>query len=510
MVVCLAGASAIRFSGLSDRELWLDEVCTHYCVKHWDAWPADGPDREREVTHRAYFGLLRGWAALAGNEAWGLRSFSAVAGVATVGILGLVTAGLVGRGAGLVAAGLAAVHPLHVHYSQEARAYSLWCLVVTLLLLVLFRAARTLRWRWWVAYAGLAWFTLAIHDYSVFFLPATAAGVLVANDRARFFRQWAAVSGVVGLLIAPTMLGFLRSQIGGGSKAWIAREWAGYPPWTAAARSVWAMLPSGGYPRILGSLASVTSYGSIVLTLGLMIWTLVRRSWVGGGRVGAAAGLVSLGFLATAWVFSATFHPAYVVGRYDLAAWAGVMIGLATLIVSAGRAVGGRRAGLVATGLVTATFVSGSLLTLQAVRTVPATQDLAKRSRRLAAVVEDGDLLVCVAMYKWFLLYEWDRIGFHPHAVSFPSEHDRQLGWEDGASELKRPESITRSVAAIGELAAAALERGQRVWLIARGKPEGTRWEVDRQLFGGLTARGFTVEPVDEWLGLARVERKAK
>jgi len=231
---------------------------------------------------------------------------------------------------------------------------------------------------------------------------------------------------------------------------------------------------------------------------------------VSGGRVGAAAGLVSLGFLGTAWVFSATFYPAYVVGRYDLAAWTGVMIALATLLVSTGRAIGGRRARFVATGLVTAAFASGSLLTLKAVRAVPATQDMAERSRRLSAAVEDGDLLVCVAMYKWFLQYEWDRIGFHPHAVSFPMEHDRQLGWEDGASELRRPESIARSIEAIWEQASTTLERGNRVWLIVQGKPEGARWEVDRRLLAGLTARGFTVEPVDEWLGLARVERETK
>lgn len=509
LLLCTLVACVLRFSRLTTRELWLDEVCTFYCVKHWDAWPADGPDKEREVTHRVYYFLLRGWTSLVGQDAWGLRSFSAAVGVLGVAALGLVAAGWMGRGAGLIAAGLAAVHPLHVHYSQEARGYALWCLVVTLLLHALFRAATTLRWRWWAAYAVAAWIAIGVHDYSVFLLPATILASLLAVDRKRFALHWAGATAAVGILIAPMMWSFLQSQVGGGSKAWIAREWDSYPPALAIARSLWAMLPSGGYPRYLGPLAAVTGYGSVVLAFGLLIAAAIRHRAAKNPklRAGAVGMLVSLGFLMTAWLFSATVYPSYVVARYDLAAWPGILLGLVALILAVGGAMMRRGVRMFVTVAITAAFALGSISALRTVRSAPASLDLSQRARLMTAMVGDDDLLISVAMYKWFLLYEWDQVGFSPKAVSFPPAHDRQLGWEDGATELRNPREIEKGVAAIVAAAETTIDRGDRVWLIAQGKPEGPRWEVDQRLFAGLAAKGLEVTPVDEWLGLAKVDR---
>ena len=73
-------------------------------------WPGSGPRRPA-------------------NTEYGLRSLSALAGVATVPVAYLIGAELRGRRAGLMAAALVAVNPMLLWYSQEARAYALLVLL---------------------------------------------------------------------------------------------------------------------------------------------------------------------------------------------------------------------------------------------------------------------------------------------------------------------------------------------------------------------------------------------
>ena len=134
-----------RFDGLARRDMWLDESCTFYAVHHFFAWPADGPDRLRELAHTPYFLLLRLWSDVFGQSAWGLRSFSAVAGSLAIPLIALLGTCIGNRRVGLIGAAIASVHPLHIYYSQEARGYALWALAATISLYVLQKAARTLR-----------------------------------------------------------------------------------------------------------------------------------------------------------------------------------------------------------------------------------------------------------------------------------------------------------------------------------------------------------------------------
>ena len=72
-----------------------------------------------------YYALAWLWTQVTGTGEFGLRSLSALAGVATVPVAYLLGAELRGRRAGLVAAALVAVNPMLLWYSQEARAYAL-------------------------------------------------------------------------------------------------------------------------------------------------------------------------------------------------------------------------------------------------------------------------------------------------------------------------------------------------------------------------------------------------
>ncbi|MFH1108716.1 MAG: glycosyltransferase family 39 protein [Planctomycetota bacterium] len=546
MAATLALAAWIRFGELTAQQLWIDEAATFYCVHHWDAWPADGPDRDREVTHRAYFFLLRWWTYAFGDDAWGLRSFSAAIGVITVAVIGLVAAKLCGPWIGLAVAFLAAVHPLHIHYSQEARAYSLWCLEITLLVYWLHAATSTGRFAYWVAYAVVAWIALKTHDYTIFWLPATVCMMLAAPARGRALRSWFIAHAAILLAVAPSMWSFLQTQVGGGSKSWIRREWLTYPPLLALPKSLWAMLASGSYPNYLGPLAAVSRYdtsplnvasvilirwGPAALIAGALVVVLWRQSasrqrprpadtadapidnrqsapvlsLEGIGNLKAAS--VGLVFLLLAFAFSCVVYPSYVVGRYDLAAWPCVMIGTGSLVGAMARSFGGVRRRAVAGVGATAALGMCSLWTALGARAVPIQNDIPERARFIVEHTEADDLFVSVSMYKWFMAYEWERLGFHPRVISFPPEHDRQLGWEDAEAELTAPQRLAAGVEEVVRRVTQTLDRGERVWLLAHGTPHGPRWEVDRTLFAALRAAKIDIEPLDEWTGLARLQR---
>ena len=76
-----------------------------------------------------YYALAWVWTQVTGTGEFGLRSLSALAGVATVPVAYLLGAELRGRRAGLMAAALVAVNPMLLWYSQEARAYALLVLL---------------------------------------------------------------------------------------------------------------------------------------------------------------------------------------------------------------------------------------------------------------------------------------------------------------------------------------------------------------------------------------------
>ena len=74
----------------------------------------------------------RVWSRLFGTGEAGLRSLSALFGIATVFVAYLAGARLFSRAAGLVVAALTAVSPFMVWYSQEARSYALFMLLAAL------------------------------------------------------------------------------------------------------------------------------------------------------------------------------------------------------------------------------------------------------------------------------------------------------------------------------------------------------------------------------------------
>ena len=138
-----------------------------------------------------YYALAWVWTQVTGTGEFGLRSLSAVAGVATVPVAYLIGLELRGRRAGLMAAALVAVNPMLLWYSQEARAYALLALLCAALAALLrarpARAAGGATSPLWGVASGLA---LATHYFAVFPIAAEAIWLLRRRGRASSSGLW--------------------------------------------------------------------------------------------------------------------------------------------------------------------------------------------------------------------------------------------------------------------------------------------------------------------------------
>ena len=202
-------AAVARFATLSAQSYWLDESqAAHELTLSFGsmlrAWSS------AEWNTPLYLIIAWPWAKVFGTGEAGLRSLSAVLGVGLVPLLYLCGRELVSRRAGLVAAGLAAVNPFLIWYSQEAREYMLLLVLCTGSLLFFARAWRTRSTRdlvWWAVLSALALLT----QYFAGFLIAGEGLLLLYRLRNRACVIACAVQVVVLAPFIPHVLPRLRS-----------------------------------------------------------------------------------------------------------------------------------------------------------------------------------------------------------------------------------------------------------------------------------------------------------
>src|SRR3954454_23914778 len=160
-------AAAVRFSTLSLQSYWLDEAVTvHLLRDSFGDMIAAIPDSES--TPPLYYAIAWLWSKLFGTGEVGLRSLSALFGTATVPLAYLAAKTLATRRVGLVVAALAAVNPLLVWFSQEARAYALLVLLTTAGLAAFARVLERPAGRALAAWAPLSALALAAHYFALF------------------------------------------------------------------------------------------------------------------------------------------------------------------------------------------------------------------------------------------------------------------------------------------------------------------------------------------------------
>jgi 4-amino-4-deoxy-L-arabinose transferase-like glycosyltransferase len=200
-------AAALRFATLGVQSYHHDEIVTASRILRDGFWHAMEAVGFSESAPPLYYAVAWLWTQVTGTGEVGLRSVSAVAGVATVPVAYLLGAELRSRRAGIVAAALVAVNPMLLWYSQEARAYALFVLLSAISLLYCVRAAERGRRRDSIGWGVASALALATHYFAIF--PIAAEAVWLWRRRGR--ESGGAFPGIwilagAALLLAPLVV----------------------------------------------------------------------------------------------------------------------------------------------------------------------------------------------------------------------------------------------------------------------------------------------------------------
>ncbi len=182
----VAVAAGLRFYRLGFQELWMDEGVSFGMATVEDFRAA----LRREYNPPVYYLLQRLWLLPFGESEAALRSLSAVFG--TLFVAAIIWGGRVflGPATGLWSGALAAIAPLHIYYSQEARPYALLSLAIVLITITLWRAVQVGTWSRWLAFSSCTLFALATHYFAVLVLAPAGLLVLLWPAAVRGDRRW--------------------------------------------------------------------------------------------------------------------------------------------------------------------------------------------------------------------------------------------------------------------------------------------------------------------------------
>jgi len=162
----LALAVPVRWIDLGGPSLWDDEMHTVvFAQRPLSTMIAQAAPKDSNPL--GYYFLLHYWLKL-GQGARTFRGLSALCGTLAVAAIYLLGAALAGRRAGLWAALLAALHPLSIYCSREARAHTAALLALTLAAFFLVRLLDGARRRDAVGYALSLATALHLHYYAFF------------------------------------------------------------------------------------------------------------------------------------------------------------------------------------------------------------------------------------------------------------------------------------------------------------------------------------------------------
>lgn len=212
-------AALLRLTTIDHASLWFDEALTLSLVR-MDLGGMLGQLPDSESNPPLYYVLAWGWARVFGVGEVDVRALSALAGIATVPVAHAAAARLGTPRVGLLVAAFAAVSPLLVWHSQDARAYSLLVLLASLSLLTLARALADARDRELAAWALTAVLALATHYFAVFLVGGQAFWLLARHPRRRAVVAAVGAVGAGGLALLPLAL----HQMAQGGAAWLAER----------------------------------------------------------------------------------------------------------------------------------------------------------------------------------------------------------------------------------------------------------------------------------------------
>ncbi len=210
-------AALLRFWRLGHQGFWFDEGNTALLVQ-FSPGKMLGLIPQTESTPPLYYCVAWVWSRVFGHDEVGLRSLSAIVGVATVPVAYAAGAKLISRRAGLIACALTTFSPLLIWYSQEARSYEMLVFLSSASLLAFAYAREDPTPRRLVAWVLVSALTLATHYYAVLAIAPQAVWLLRGGYRHRRVQVAVGIIGLCGVALIPLALG----QQGNGRSNWIS------------------------------------------------------------------------------------------------------------------------------------------------------------------------------------------------------------------------------------------------------------------------------------------------
>jgi len=269
LLAIVAAGAALRF-GFATRSLWYDEISAFLSFAIEGPGVAFGsytvPTNHVPMTLAmwAVFGITGSLSELA------LRAPAIAAGIATIPVAFVLGATILNRRAGLVMALTAAVAPIAVIESVEARGYAFVVLASTLAALFLARAAKTGAMREFVCLALALAFAAWSHPVAIL-LAVSVGGFGLARDRRLALA--ALLAGVIAAVLLSPLVGDILStrasyaRTSGDQPAVFSRE--GLEAIAGLSLS-WSVLPSNPWGVVLPNpfLAVVAIAGGVDLFRG--------------------------------------------------------------------------------------------------------------------------------------------------------------------------------------------------------------------------------------------------
>lgn len=206
-------ALGVRLLGIGDRSVWFDEAFSWTLAQRFST--SEMVARTAVDVHPPfYYFVLSLWTTVFGSGEIALRGLSALLGAATVALLFFFSRECFRTSESpsssgsrfdafdiaLIASGCCAVSAYHIHWSQEARMYTLATALAVASAWALLRALETPEFRrYWIMYAALAACLLYTHNYAIFTVFAQALFVALwfvfcGDERRRVSRKAAAIA----------------------------------------------------------------------------------------------------------------------------------------------------------------------------------------------------------------------------------------------------------------------------------------------------------------------------
>lgn len=229
-----------------------------------------------------YYLIVRSWVARAGTSVGAIRFPAAVFGILALAAMYWLAYELLGDAcAAWIAAGLLALSPVAVLYSQEAREYSCWSFIILVSSALLLRAARTRDWKFWAAYGASVALGLYIYPLTALVVAAHGAFLLSHADfrRRRVLVSFLCAGGIAALLFVPWALLILAGNGSRGLAGIEAARLTDAQIVLTCLRDIKASVIDLGaiHHASLKSLGRVAGAGTILL-VAFAAWDLIRQS----------------------------------------------------------------------------------------------------------------------------------------------------------------------------------------------------------------------------------------